>query len=99
MIDNLERAVESARTKLDSTGIVDGVQLILKSLFDALAKHGVEVIRPTLEPFDPNKHQAVMQEASSQHPPMTVLHTYQPGYKFHERIIRPAQVIVSKRAD
>jgi molecular chaperone GrpE len=99
VIDNLERAVEAAKLKNEAPGLVEGVQLVLKTLMDVFGKHGVEAIRPAGEPFDPNRHQAVMQEASDKVPPMTVLQTFQAGYQLRERVIRPAQVVVSKAAE
>lgn len=94
-LDNLDRALESAKGKPDATGVVAGVELVRKQFETILAKHGVSPIRPGFETFDPNQHEAMMQQPTAEHPPMTVLQTVQPGYKFHDRVVRPAQVIVA----
>lgn len=93
IIDNLQRALDSAGA--DGGSIVAGVQLVQKSLLAALEKHGIKPIIPGDEPFDPNQHEAVMQQPVANKPPMTVVQTVRSGYRLHDRVIRPAQVIVS----
>ena len=57
---------------------------------------GIDSFDPTGKPFDPHQHEAVMQEPSDKAAPMTVLQTFQRGYKIGDRVIRPAKVKVSK---
>jgi molecular chaperone GrpE len=95
VMDNLERALESAKKANDNPTLIEGIEIVRRQFADTLAKNGVVAIRPQHEPFDPNQHQAVMQQPSAEHPPMTVLFTVETGYKLHDRVIRPAKVIVS----
>lgn len=95
VLDNLDRAIDSARGKDDAKGIVEGIELVRKQFFDAFVKHGIERIAPTDAPFDPNFHQAVLQVPTAEKPPMTVLQTLQTGYRLKDRVIRPAQVMVA----
>ena len=66
-----------------------------QQLLDALRRHGVKRIEAQGQPFDPNKHQAVMQQPSADQPPNTVLQVLQQGFMIHDRVLRPARVIVS----
>jgi molecular chaperone GrpE len=95
VIDNLDRALASAKGKPDPTGIVQGIEIVRKQLSDALDRHGVAVIDPMGEMFDPNQHEAILQQPSPGAAPMTVLHVAQVGYKLHDRVIRPAHVVVA----
>jgi molecular chaperone GrpE len=98
VMDNLERALDSAKKANADPTLQEGVEIVRRQFADTLAKHGVAPIKPLHEPFDPNLHQAVMQQPSTDHPPMTVLMTVETGYKLHDRVIRPAKVIVSASA-
>lgn len=96
VVDNLDRALESASAQKGSDGgIIEGVSLVRKQLQDAFEKHGVRAIAPEGDPFDPNVHEAVMQVPTNAQAPMTVIRTVQTGYMLHDRVIRPAQVIVA----
>ena len=95
VMDNLERALESAKSAKETATIIEGLDIVRRQFSDTLAKQGVVEIKPQNDPFDPNLHQAVMQQPSAEHPPMTVLFTVETGYKMYDRVIRPAKVIVS----
>jgi molecular chaperone GrpE len=95
VMDNLERTLDAAKGNEAAATLVEGVEIVRRQFADTLAKFGVVAIKPGNEPFDPNQHQAVMQQPSADHPSMTVLHLVETGYKMHDRIIRPAKVIVS----
>jgi molecular chaperone GrpE len=95
VMDNLERALDSARKAHENATLIEGIEIVRRQFADTLGKHGVAPIKPDNVPFDPNLHQAVMQQPSADHPPMTVLMTVETGYKLHDRVIRPAKVIVS----
>jgi molecular chaperone GrpE len=98
-VDNLERAVEHARRGGgDFDGMLQGVELVQRELFGALAKHGVTRIEAAGEPFDPNVHEAVAQQEDGSSPANTVVQVYQPGYRLWDRLLRPARVVVSKAA-
>ena len=94
-IDNLERAIAAADQAGDKGPLAKGVSLVLAQLLDVLRRHGVSRIEVLGQPFDPNLHQAVMQQPSADHPPNTVLQVLASGYMMHERVLRPATVIVS----
>ena len=94
-IDNLERAIAAADQAGDKGPLAQGVSLVLTQLLDVLRRHGVSRIEVLGQPFDPNLHQAVMQQPSADHPPNTVLQVLASGYMMHERVLRPATVIVA----
>ncbi len=76
-----------------------GVQLIYEKLQKLLRDSQVEEIEAVGRPFDPQQHEALMQQPSADHPPHTVLEQVQKGYRCFERILRPARVIVSRAPD
>jgi molecular chaperone GrpE len=93
-LDNLERAIEALRASAPA-GIVDGLSMVHKQLVATLAKHGVEPIAALGEPFDPNRHEAVVQQPAEDKPEGTVLLELSKGYKIHDRVLRPTKVAVS----
>lgn len=97
VVDNLERAIESASgTHAGDDSLVQGVNLTLNETLKILERHHVTPINSLGETFDPNYHQAMMQEQVSDQPPNTVVREMQKGYMIHERLLRPALVAVSK---
>ena len=95
--DNLELALSSATENKNSEGSVrEGVHLTLKEVQKILENFGVKPIDALEKPFDPNFHQAMMQEESEEHPEQIVLRELQKGYMIHDRLLRPAMVVVSK---
>lgn len=90
VIDNLERALEAAQ---EDDPLASGVQMTLKMLLDNLKPFGFEEIPALGEEFDPEKHNAVMREASDE--PGKVLQVFQKGYRVKDRIIRYAMVKVA----
>lgn len=96
VLDNIERAIEAASQQSDSPALLEGVRLMYKQLQDVLAAHHCQPIDPLHAPFDPNLHEAILQQPSEEHPPGTVLQVVRRGYQMHQRVLRPAQVIVSK---
>ena len=99
IVDNLERALEIPNGNDENAfnGMREGVQMTLKGLQESLEKFGVVSIDSLDKPFDPNFHQAVMQEESEGHPDNTVSKELQKGYLMSERLLRPAMVVVSKK--
>jgi molecular chaperone GrpE len=93
-IDNLERAIEALRASANE-GITSGLDLVQKQLLSILAKYGVEPIAALEQPFDPNFHEAIMQQPSAEHPEGTVVAELGKGYKIHDRVLRPSKVAVS----
>jgi molecular chaperone GrpE len=94
--DNLERAVEAARGGGNGKPIVEGVEMVLRSLLDFLRNHGVVPRESIGLPFDPQFHEAVDHVESAEHPPNTVISEFHRGYQVGERVLRPARVAVAK---
>lgn len=95
-IDDFERA---ALFQTDNFAAYrDGVQLIMRSLADALQRIGVQRVDPLGEPFDPNVHEALDSIASDEVAPDHVARVYKPGYRLGERLLRPATVAVAVAA-
>ena len=95
VVDNLSRALESSRT--DSTepdSLHQGVEMVCEQLENILANHGCHRIAAIGEIFDPNLHEAVQMQPSDQ-PANTIVAELQTGYKLHDRVVRPAKVIIS----
>lgn len=96
VIDNLERVIQTAAAaEGGSSALLDGVKLTLDQFQKVLRECQVEVIPAEGQPFDPQVHEALM-ERPSDHPERTVLQELAKGYKLHDRVLRPAKVIVSK---
>lgn len=97
VVDNLERAMDSASKSCDSDDpMLKGVHLTLNETLKILERHQVTPIKSIGEPFDPNFHQAMMQEEANDQPPNTVVKEMQKGYLIHNRLLRPSLVAVSK---
>jgi molecular chaperone GrpE len=94
VLDNFERATEAARAA-NAPAIVEGLDMVHRQLLSALGKHGIEPIAVIGAPFDPNQHEAVMQQPDAGHPEGTVVGELAKGYKIRDRVIRPAKVAVS----
>jgi len=100
VVDNLERAIQSTNSENNAAGcVIEGVEMTLKSLLKIFEKFSVKAIDAVGKPFDPNFHQAMMQEASDEHPENTILREFQKGYLLHDRLLRPSMVVVSKGAE
>jgi len=95
VLDNLDRATAAAAQAGEKGPLVQGVDMVKKQLLDLLKRHGVTPIDAQGKPFDPNLHQAVMQEPNAQVPPNTVVRVLEQGFQIHDRVLRPASVIVS----
>jgi molecular chaperone GrpE len=93
--DSLELAVQNAG-RADPESLKAGQEATLQLLDKALAKLGVKVIDPAGEPFDPERHEAMMAQESKTAEPDSVLQVVQPGYELNGRLLRPARVIVAK---
>jgi molecular chaperone GrpE len=95
VLDNLKRALEASRKAGEESPLAQGVSLVLSQLLDNLRRFGITPIEPKIEPFDPTIHEAVVHQPRSDVPPGTVVEVLEPGYRLHERILRPARVVVS----
>lgn len=99
VVDNIERAIASVAPDPDKNGsVVEGIQLTLKDILKILDKFNVKPIVSMGETFDPVFHQAMLQEESAEYPANTVIRELQKGYVLHDRLLRPAMVVVAKAA-
>lgn len=98
VVDNLERALEAAKDSENEQvkAIYDGVDLTLKSFVDLFGKFNIMAIDPLGEPFDPLRHQAMTMQENGEVEPNTVIAVMQKGYSLHDRVLRPAMVMVAK---
>ena len=94
VVDNLERAL--AAIPVEETVNREGVELTLKSLLGALEKHGVSLIDPHGEHFNPEHHQAIAMLDAPHATPNSVVDVIQKGYSLNGRLLRPAMVAVAK---
>ena len=104
VVDSLEKAVESAQNQeVQNEEVVsrikEGVDMTLDMFIGALSKFNVEQINPVGEPFDPQKHEAMSMVPSNEAEPNTVIAVMQKGYLLHDRVVRPAMVMVAKADD
>jgi len=94
VLDDFERALETHRDP-GYEKFREGFDLIYRRLWGALHKLGLKRIEAEGKPFDPHQHQAVERVESKDHPDGSVLTELAPGYKFHDRVLRPAMVRVA----
>lgn len=95
VVDNLHRAIEAAQKDENASGLLEGVKMVEVQLGGVLDQHGCKPINALGEPFDPNLHEAIGQEASDEIPANHVSRELQTGYQLHGRVVRPSQVFVS----
>jgi len=98
VVDNLERAISAAQENSEESALFEGVKLTNKDIVKLFETFNVKSVKADNEPFDPNFHQAVTQEENDEFPDNTVTKVLQKGYLLHDRLIRPAMVVVSKKA-
>lgn len=95
ILDNLQRALGVERREGEQHPMLRGVALVETQLLNALRRFGVTPIEALGRPFDPMVHEAVAQEPRADAPPGTVVGVLEPGYRLHERVLRPARVVVA----
>lgn len=96
VLDNLERAIASARAEAGSTPLIEGIEMIARLFRSSLDKVGVKPMEALGQPFDPAFHQAVAQVESSGGDANMVVEEIQRGYLLEGRVLRPALVKVSR---
>lgn len=98
VLDNLERALIHGQDNSGSTAaLLEGVRLTYEGLWSVLEKFGVTAVSALNQKFDPNFHEAVMQREDPDAEDNSVIEEVQKGYLLHERLIRPAMVVVSRK--
>ena len=96
--DSLERGLEASNDPAANVeSLREGKQLIMKMLNKAMGDHGLQVINPEGEAFNPEQHEAMTMIPSDQHDENTVIDVLEKGYQLHDRLIRPAKVVVSRK--
>ncbi len=98
VLDNLDRAIAAAEKTHDATSLLDGVKIVGGQLEDVLARHDCARIDALDQPFDPHLHEAISQVPSADHPANSVMQVVQTGFRVHDRVVRPSQVIVAAAA-
>jgi molecular chaperone GrpE len=97
VLDDMERGLQAARDNHPADDpLLVGMQLVHDKLVDTLGQFGLSVIQAEGEPFDPDRHSAMMQEPSEDMEPMTVLRELQKGYELKGRTWRPSAVVVAR---
>ena len=94
-LDNIDRAIEAAEKSGETGPLVDGFRMVRQQLAGVLQQHHCVEMNPLGEPFDPQFHAAILQQPSPDVPANHVMMVTQSGYQLHDRVVRPAQVIVS----
>jgi len=98
VVDNLDRAIESSSNdKHANSSVVEGVNMTLREILKVFEQYGIKPFESLGKTFDPSLHQAVMQEDDEAYPENTVSKELQKGYMIHDRLLRPAMVVVSKK--
>jgi molecular chaperone GrpE len=98
VLDNFEMAQTAAQNAPgDAKSVAEGVAMIQSQLKSTLVEAGLEEVEAMGKPFDPNVHEAVSQQESADLPEGQVVQQLRRGYKFRDRLLRPATVIVSKK--
>ncbi|GIU09633.1 MULTISPECIES: nucleotide exchange factor GrpE [Shewanella] len=97
VLDNMERALQGTDAEAEATkAIYEGVELTAKSFVSAVEKFGLTQVDPQGEAFNPELHQAIGMQPSTDFPANTVMMVMQKGYTLNERLLRPAMVMVSQ---
>ena len=99
VLDNMERALESARAAAGAGSVVTGVELIHRELLRVLERAGVTRYSAVGQPFDPTRHEAIARVVSTEAAPDTVVNETAPGYLLNGRVLRPAMVAVAAAPD
>jgi molecular chaperone GrpE len=95
VLDNIARAIEAAEKAGEAENLLAGFRLVKQQLETILSRHEAEPLVPVGELFDPHFHEAILHQPSADVPANHVTMVTQTGYKLHDRVVRPAQVIVS----
>jgi molecular chaperone GrpE len=97
--DSMEMGLQSIPDDQAGGPVAEGFRATLKQLEQCLAKFGIVAIDPLDEPFDPEEHEAIATQPVADQPPGKVLMVVQKGYRIHDRLLRPARVIVSREVE
>ena len=96
VVDSLEMGLQAAREAEGNHAVAEGMEATLRLLLSVLEKFGVTSVEAAGQPFDPEAHEAIMTQPSGEAAADTVIGVIQPGYRIHDRLLRPARVIVAR---
>jgi molecular chaperone GrpE len=96
VFDNLQRATAAAKQAGEKGPLVQGVAMVQNQFLDLLKRYGITPIDPLGQPYDHNTAEAIAQVPSPDHPPSTVIQVVELGFMNHDRVLRPAKVVVSQ---
>lgn len=99
VLDDFDRSLEAAQKAENTQAVVEGVQLVYENLKKELTSQGLEAIDATGQPFDPHVHEAILMQPTAECEPNTVMEQIAMGFRLHDRVLRPAKVIVSKAVE
>lgn len=94
-LDNLQRAVDAAQEQADEGPLSRGVALVRSQLLDIFGRSGIVPIEAIGRPFDPHFHESLGHQPRSDVAPGTVVEVLEPGYRLHDRVLRPARVVLA----
>ena len=101
--DHLDRALaavgEDLRADKTASQFLAGIEATAREIEAAFARHGIERVKSVGEPLDPNRHQAMIEIATNEAEPGTIVEEMQPGYVMKDRLLRPALVGVARKPD
>lgn len=96
VLDNVQRAIEASERTADVDSLKAGFRMTAQQIEKVLEAHGCRPIEAIGQPFDPAVHDAILEQVVAGQAPGTVVGLASRGYRLHDRIVRPAQVIVAK---
>ncbi|MDP3786206.1 MAG: nucleotide exchange factor GrpE [Candidatus Omnitrophota bacterium] len=97
VMDDFERAIDSAKNSNDAKALLQGIEMIRQHFQATLEDYGLKKIDPEGQPFDPDKHEAIAHIEDDGHPENIVLEVMRKGYELNGKVLRPAVVKVSKK--
>lgn len=98
VLDNVLRAIEASESTSDVDSLRSGFRMMAQQIEKVLESHGCNTIQTDGTVFDPTVHEAILQQPSTDVSPGTIVGTTSRGYKLHDRVVRPAQVIVAAQS-
>jgi len=98
VVDNFELGLDAAKSATDPASILQGMSMVQRQLQEFLRGNGLEEVPAEGEDFDPNRHDAVSQEFSTEVPEGQIIRQLRKGYKIKDRLVRASSVVVSKGA-
>ena len=99
VIDNMDRAIEASGQTDEAASLLEGFKLVRQQLVSLLEQHNCKRIEDVGHPFDPQYHEAILQQPSEEQPNGHILMVTEVGYLLHDRVVRPSKVIISSGPD